>query len=86
MALSKDKCEFNMKEVKFMGQEIVRVDLDKELAERDMPVPTDRKSLKLDSHCADSYRPMKSRYCRGIHCQARYIHIVAMLSASRIMN
>ena len=49
MALSKDKCEFNMKEVKFMGQEIVRVDLDKELAERDMPVPTDRKSLKLDS-------------------------------------
>ena len=43
-------------------------------------------SLKLDSHCTDSHRPVKSRYCRGIHRQARYIHIVAMLSASRIMN
>ena len=42
--------------------------------------------LKLNAHCADSHRPMKSRYCRGIHHQARYIHIVAMLSAGRIIN
>ena len=42
--------------------------------------------VKLDSHCADSYRPMKRCYRRGIHRQARCIHIVAMLSPGRIMN
>ena len=39
-----------------------------------------------NSHCADSHRPMKRRYHQGIHHQARYIHIVAMLLAGRIMN
>ena len=43
-------------------------------------------TVKLDSHCTDSYRPMNSRYRRGIHRQAHYIHIVVVLSAGRIMN
>ena len=43
-------------------------------------------TVQLDSHCADSYRPMKSCYRWGIHRQAYYIHIVAMLSPGRLMN
>ena len=50
MTLNKEKCEFKVREVKFLGHvmnnEGVKVDLDKELAIRNMPAPTDRKGLR----------------------------------------
>lgn len=50
MTLNKDKCEFGVKEVKFLGhllnEEGIRIDPDKEKAIREMPAPTGLKSLK----------------------------------------
>ena len=41
---------------------------------------------KLNSHCTDNPRSMKSHYHQGFHRQPRYIHIVLTLLAGIIMN
>ena len=50
MTLNKSKCEFGVKEVKFLGHILstkgISVDPEKERAIREMPPPTDRKSLQ----------------------------------------
>lgn len=50
LTLNKDKCEFSVKEVKFLGHilnsEGIRVDPEKEKAIKEMPAPQDLKALK----------------------------------------
>ena len=50
LTLNKDKCEFSVKELKFLGHilssEGIRVDPEKERAIKEMPAPQDLKGLK----------------------------------------
>ena len=50
MTLNKDKCEFAVQEVKFLGHILnkhgIRVDPEKERAIKEMPAPTDISGLK----------------------------------------
>ena len=59
MTLNKEKCEFKVREVKFLGHvlnnEEVRVNPDKELVIRDMPPLTDRKGLSGDGQLSEPF-------------------------------